>query len=168
MPIAAAEPLLSEWVVICDSPAFSACVAAVELPDATQRPFEVLWSTEPAIVRDAARTAASIASAQRPELEQLLRQRLQAPAPTGYDSVRATTALTNRIVAYVAAPETIADATLAVSAGSGAWVGTRGSSAPGRDRTCGLRFRKPLLYPLSYGSGTGAKVGECVLTQLPA
>ena len=24
--------------------------------------------------------------------------------------------------------------------------------APGRDRTCGLRFRKPLLYPLSYGS----------------
>ena len=27
--------------------------------------------------------------------------------------------------------------------------------APGRDRTCGLRFRKPLLYPLSYGSESG-------------
>ena len=26
------------------------------------------------------------------------------------------------------------------------------SGAPGRDRTCDLRFRKPLLYPLSYGS----------------
>ena len=25
--------------------------------------------------------------------------------------------------------------------------------APGRDRTCDLRFRKPLLYPLSYGGG---------------
>jgi hypothetical protein len=24
--------------------------------------------------------------------------------------------------------------------------------APGRDRTCTLRFRRPLLYPLSYGS----------------
>jgi hypothetical protein len=24
-------------------------------------------------------------------------------------------------------------------------------SAPGRNRTCDLRFRKPLLYPLSYG-----------------
>ena len=23
--------------------------------------------------------------------------------------------------------------------------------APGRNRTCDLRFRKPLLYPLSYG-----------------
>ena len=23
--------------------------------------------------------------------------------------------------------------------------------APGRSRTCGTRFRKPLLYPLSYG-----------------
>ena len=31
------------------------------------------------------------------------------------------------------------------------------AGAPGRDRTCDLRFRKPLLYPLSYGgkSATG-------------
>jgi hypothetical protein len=28
-------------------------------------------------------------------------------------------------------------------------------SAPGTTRTCDLRFRKPLLYPLSYGSGSG-------------
>ena len=33
------------------------------------------------------------------------------------------------------------------------------SSAPGMNRTCDLRFRKPLLYPLSYGSGDGAKCG---------
>ena len=25
--------------------------------------------------------------------------------------------------------------------------------APGTTRTCDLRFRKPLLYPLSYGGG---------------
>ena len=25
---------------------------------------------------------------------------------------------------------------------------------PGRNRTCGTRFRKPLLYPLSYGAGS--------------
>ena len=31
--------------------------------------------------------------------------------------------------------------------------------APGRDRTCDLRFRKPLLYPLSYGGGDGANCG---------
>jgi hypothetical protein len=28
-------------------------------------------------------------------------------------------------------------------------------TTPGRDRTCDLRFRKPSLYPLSYGGGCG-------------
>ena len=32
-------------------------------------------------------------------------------------------------------------------------------SAPGRNRTCDLRFRKPLLYPLSYGGGDGTERG---------
>lgn len=27
----------------------------------------------------------------------------------------------------------------------------RSTSTPGRDRTCNLRIRSPLLYPLSYG-----------------
>ena len=31
--------------------------------------------------------------------------------------------------------------------------------APGRNRTYDLRFRKPTLYPLSYGSGDGALCG---------
>lgn len=31
--------------------------------------------------------------------------------------------------------------------------------APGRNRTCDARFRKPTLYPLSYGGGDGAKRG---------
>jgi MerR family transcriptional regulator, light-induced transcriptional regulator len=104
VPMTATDPLLREWIVICDSAAFSACVAAVELPDARHRSFEVLWSTEPHVVRDAARTAAAIASAQRPALDELLRDDLRGPAATGYDSLRATTALTNRIVAYLASP----------------------------------------------------------------
>ena len=28
--------------------------------------------------------------------------------------------------------------------------------APGRNRTCDLRYRKPALYPLSYGGDSGA------------
>ena len=31
------------------------------------------------------------------------------------------------------------------------WFGAPGSGAPGRTRTCDARFRKPTLYPLSYG-----------------
>ncbi len=33
-------------------------------------------------------------------------------------------------------------------------------SAPGRNRTCDTRFRKPMLYPLSYRGGAGAKGGR--------
>ena len=35
----------------------------------------------------------------------------------------------------------------------------RSEGAPGRNRTCDARFRKPTLYPLSYGGGDGAKRG---------
>ena len=35
------------------------------------------------------------------------------------------------------------------------------------NRTCDLRFRKPSLYPLSYGGGDGAKFADtpCVISQ---
>ncbi len=37
--------------------------------------------------------------------------------------------------------------------------------APGRIRTCDTRFRKPLLYPLSYGGGSAGKVAGNVGSQ---
>ena len=39
--------------------------------------------------------------------------------------------------------------------------------APGTTRTCDLRFRKPLLYPLSYG-GVGWQLGLQLATALNA
>ena len=38
-------------------------------------------------------------------------------------------------------------------------------SAPGRIRTCDARFRKPTLYPLSYGSRTSTLLAVRVRTQ---
>ena len=38
-------------------------------------------------------------------------------------------------------------------------VAPQAVGALGRNRTCDLRFRKPLLYPLSYEGGDGAKCG---------
>jgi hypothetical protein len=35
--------------------------------------------------------------------------------------------------------------------------------APGRTRTCGSRFRKPLLYPLSYGGVDGSGSGPSLV-----
>lgn len=38
--------------------------------------------------------------------------------------------------------------------------------APGRIRTCGLPFRRGLLYPLSYG-GVRVSVGHCLPACFP-
>ena len=42
---------------------------------------------------------------------------------------------------------------------SGRQIGLRLAGAPGRIRTCGTRFRKPMLYPLSYGGGCSPELG---------
>jgi DICT domain-containing protein len=94
-------PIAREWVVLCDSPTFSACLAGVELPGAADRVFEVLWTTEPIAVRDVARAAADIARTQEPALDQILQPALKTPVAIRYDSVRTTTALSNRVVAYM-------------------------------------------------------------------
>ena len=101
VPIHPTTPIAREWAVVCDSATFSACLAGVELPDAADRMFEVLWTTEPIVVRDVARIASDIATAKEPTLDEILKPALQAPAATRYDSVRATTAVTNRVVAYM-------------------------------------------------------------------
>ncbi len=44
----------------------------------------------------------------------------------------------------------------ALEAASSFLLAARSVSAPGRIRTYGTRFRKPMLYPLSYGGGPEA------------
>lgn len=50
------DPLLREWVVVCDGPRLAACLAAVERAQDRHggRRYETLWSVDPAVVRDAA------------------------------------------------------------------------------------------------------------------
>ena len=95
-------PIAREWVVLCDSPTFSSCLAAVELPDDRgERRFEAVWTMDPIVVRNVARVAVQIARTRQPALDEAQTAGLQAPANTAYDVQRATTALTNRIVAYM-------------------------------------------------------------------
>ncbi len=56
-------PLNREWLVVCDAPDLPVCMAAVELPG---RRFEVLWSVDPRVVRDASRVSAALADQYRP------------------------------------------------------------------------------------------------------
>jgi DNA-binding transcriptional MerR regulator len=66
-------PLNREWLVVCDAADLPACMTAVQMPgqDPAQdagpnagpdvRRFEVLWSVDPRVVRDASRVAAALA-----------------------------------------------------------------------------------------------------------
>jgi DNA-binding transcriptional MerR regulator len=106
VPIGASSPIAQEWAVICDSPAFAACLVGVERPgqDGTPdaaRAFEALWSVEPAVVRAAATTASGLVAERSPAIAERLAERLRQPAVATYDTIRSATAVTNRMLAYV-------------------------------------------------------------------
>src|SRR3954469_7477724 len=63
IPIGGSDALGSEWVVIVDAPGFSACLLGWEPPrreDALEsaRAFEVMWTVDPHVTREAAVVAA--------------------------------------------------------------------------------------------------------------
>ena len=102
MRIDPSTPIAREWVVLCDSPTFSACLAGVELPEiAHKRRFQAIWTTEPIVVREVARVAAALTTGHDPMLDDIVGRVLQQPAASRYDAMRATTTLTNRVLTYL-------------------------------------------------------------------
>lgn len=101
--VAPRSPVLREWAVICDAPGSSACLVGWEHPDRrrrSRRPFEALWSVDPAVVRTAARAAVAIAAEHAPG------QRMPDVAPVPARGVEAIDpdrliALTDRIVTHL-------------------------------------------------------------------
>jgi DICT domain-containing protein len=99
-------PVLREWAVVCDSPAFSACLAGIEqlgtrpTVDSSRR-FEALWTVEPLAVREAARTGFALAVDHFQDVAAAIGSRLQEPVQATHDPIRVATAITNRIVAYM-------------------------------------------------------------------
>jgi DNA-binding transcriptional MerR regulator len=97
-------PLRREWLLVCDSPDLPACVVGWELPEpgvqaAAGRRFEVVWSLDPQVVRDAARMCARIAADQAGEAARML-DRLNPPAAPSADLARAER-LFQRLVGYL-------------------------------------------------------------------
>lgn len=99
-------PLRREWVVVCDAPAQTACLAAWELPGQGGVPdgsriFETVWTIDPRAVRDAALACAVVAAdAAAPSAPALQQALAEAPVAGLIDPVGAT-ALFNRVVEYV-------------------------------------------------------------------
>jgi DICT domain-containing protein len=104
VPIPDTDPLMREWVIVCDGPGFAACVAGYERPGQkpAHRSFETIWSAERAVVREAVRTCSELTARTAPELVEGLRARVEEPLRPPGDELRVVVELTTRIVQYAA------------------------------------------------------------------
>jgi DICT domain-containing protein len=103
VPIGRDHPLANEWAIVCDAPGYSACLAGRERQVTGERVFEMLWSVEPEVVREATRIGLDLAIASVPELAERVPERLSLPPDSERGAVARATSVTNRILAYVAA-----------------------------------------------------------------
>ena len=107
IPLADGSPLAREWTIVADGREFSACLFASELPGQhdvpdRERAFEAIWTVEPELVREATRIGLVAAAASAPDVVNRATAALDEPARPSEATLRAATALTNRIVAYLA------------------------------------------------------------------
>jgi DICT domain-containing protein len=99
------SPVRREWVLVCDAPGFSACVAGWELPSPPDTPdgdrrFETLWTLDPASVRAATNVGIALLKDSDPDLAHGLAGGLSGSAGAASPDLRRATALFGRIVDY--------------------------------------------------------------------
>ncbi len=106
VPIDRSDPIGREWSVICDAPSLTVCLSGWERPGQEEvgdmdRDFEMFWSLDPALVREASAVACSITERSAPTVAERVRPAVEEPVH-GEGGDRATlTSLTNRMLAYV-------------------------------------------------------------------
>jgi DICT domain-containing protein len=102
VPVARAPTFAREWAVVCDAPGHAVCLFGWEPPGRAsdrQRRFEAIWSVEPAVVREAARICADVASA-RVTVPSAVAEYLRSEPPTlTDDQLRLATGITARALA---------------------------------------------------------------------
>ena len=106
--LAADSPVRREWVLVCDSPGFAACVAGWELPSVpgtadSDRRFETVWTLDPVAVREATGVGIALVRESDPELSNTLAASLSGTAGAASPDLRRATALFGRIVEYAQA-----------------------------------------------------------------
>lgn len=99
------SPVLREWVLVCDAPGFSACVAGWELPSPPgtadrDRRFETVWTLDPQSVRAATTVGLSLLRESDPGRADGLEASLSRPTGAASPDLKRATALFARIVEY--------------------------------------------------------------------
>jgi DICT domain-containing protein len=108
VPLPADAPARREWTLVCDSPAYPACVSGWEFPgqpesaDAGRR-FEVIWSVDPQVVRSAATICAQLARSAHPGLGPLLGALASDPPSPASADLRRASGLLSRMTGYLEA-----------------------------------------------------------------
>lgn len=99
-------PMRREWTLVCEARDYPAFVTGWEFPgqegtaDADRR-FEVLWSVDPQVVRDAAMICASLARSLSPALGPFLSELSSAPPPPASADLHRAAGLLNRMAGYL-------------------------------------------------------------------
>lgn len=104
----ASAPIHREWAIVCDAPDYPACLVGWERPGQQEaadgaRRFEALWTVDPTVVRDAARTCARLLDAYRPGAAEQTWQELEAAVPPASSDLRRASSLFNRMLGYLEA-----------------------------------------------------------------
>jgi DICT domain-containing protein len=99
------SPVLREWVLVCDAPGFSACVAGWELPSPPgtadrERRFETVWTLDGGSVRAATNVGIALLRATDPARADGLAASLSPSAGAASPDLQRATALFARIVEY--------------------------------------------------------------------
>ena len=109
IPIRPGDPLVREWVVVCDAADRAACLVGWEPPGQSgERRFETLWTADRETARAAARICVDLALDGARDLLEPIAERLAEPVTSSPDDLRRAEALTSRIVAYLASAQATA------------------------------------------------------------
>jgi len=105
VPLAVDSPVRREWVLVCDAPGFSACVAGWELPSPPgsadhDRRFETVWTLDPGAVRAATRVGIALLQESDPGLADTVASSLATGTGPASPDLERATALFARIVDY--------------------------------------------------------------------
>lgn len=106
IPVPHRSPVRREWSLVCDAADQPACLAGWEVPEQqgvkdSIRRFEMVWSVDPRVVRDAAQINVALAQMFAPDLGGALSGLLSGTPPTASADLRRSTGVLNRMIGYV-------------------------------------------------------------------
>jgi DICT domain-containing protein/predicted DNA-binding transcriptional regulator AlpA len=108
IPLGASDPLLREWVLVCDAGERTGCLVAWEPPgqrrraDAGRR-FDAIWTTDRDVVRAAGRVCCGLAAGSAASEAAAVAARLDEPVASDGGELARAEAVTQRMIAYLAA-----------------------------------------------------------------